>query len=117
MINLGKLIDLLDARPKEHQVYFDFCSQVPATLASYRGYYDQLAIGFRNDPVRTVASLLEELRAADGKVFVGYKGGDYTMTRRTRVWVANYGCTGSTGITRIADCEWATIIETAWEDE
>jgi len=29
-----------------------------------------------------------------GKVFQGYKGGDYVMGALTPVWVAEYGCYG-----------------------
>lgn len=39
----------------------------------------------------TVADLLAVLKLAQGKYFVGYKGGDFTMGKTTPVWVANYG--------------------------
>jgi len=38
----------------------------------------------------TVAELLAILNDAMGKAFVGYKGGDFKMHKRTSIWVANY---------------------------
>lgn len=57
---------------------------------SYRGYYDQLALGTGREPV-TVEALLAMAGKAKGRVFQGYKGGDYTMTGNTPVWFAEYG--------------------------
>jgi hypothetical protein len=39
----------------------------------------------------TAADLLASLKLAQGKYFIGYKGGDFTMDKTTPVWVANYG--------------------------
>jgi hypothetical protein len=60
---------------------------------SYRGYYCDLAFE-RHEGTRPAAELLGECRAAMGEVFMGYKGGDYTMGSQTPVWVANYGSGG-----------------------
>lgn len=38
-----------------------------------------------------VKDLLEKLQLINGKVVIGYKGGDFTMGKTTPVWVANYG--------------------------
>lgn len=57
---------------------------------SYRGYYNQLALGTGLEPI-TAAELLTAASAAKGKVFQGYKGGDYLMTGDTAVWFAEYG--------------------------
>lgn len=43
---------------------------------------------------RQAAELLAECKAAMGKVFCGYKGGDYVMGALTPVWLASYGCCG-----------------------
>lgn len=55
---------------------------------SYRGYFDQLAF----EPVKdvTVAAMLKDAEESVGKTFEGYKGGDYTMSLHTDVWLAKY---------------------------
>lgn len=57
---------------------------------SYRGYYDQLALGTGLEP-KTVGELLAKASEAKGKVFQGYKGGDFQMHGRTPVWFSEYG--------------------------
>lgn len=42
----------------------------------------------------TVNDLLRILKLAQGKYFIGYKGGDFTMGKTTPLWVANYGESG-----------------------
>ena len=113
-ITLGDLIDALAKRPPEDEVVFDFCGLHPTDVDSYRGYYDHLAIGYSTEykPVK-VAALLAELRAADGKVFTGYKGGDFRMDRDTPMWVANYGESGSTAVVGVAG-DYQTVIRTAY---
>jgi hypothetical protein len=86
-MTLGKLIAALEAMPQGTHV---------ANLRdahSYRGYYSDLAF----EPAmgtRPAAELLAECRNAMGRVFEGYKGGDFVMGETTPVWVACYGCTG-----------------------
>lgn len=92
---LGSLIDELEKCRPSAEVQFDFCYLRPTKVASYRGYYDHLAIGWTEKSYGPehhwipVPMLLVELKDAVGKSFEGYKGGDYTMTRDTPVWVAN----------------------------
>lgn len=86
-MTLGKLIDALEAMPEGAEV---------ANLnsaGSYRGYYIDLAFE-QGEGTRPAADLLAECKAAMGRVFCGYKGGDYVMSALTPVWVANYGCCG-----------------------
>lgn len=116
-MTLGKLIDLLKARPQDQEVYYDFAWMMPTTCHSWRGDYSELAIGWRAEgKAPTVAEVIAELEGADGKTFQGWKGGDYLMRRSTRIWVENYGDGGYTAIDRIADCDYRTIIETKYED-
>lgn len=63
---------------------------------SYRGYYNHLALNpATQSRYLSSQALLQRLRTAvNGEVFVGYKGGDYLMTKDTPVWVADYGCLG-----------------------
>ena len=86
-VTLGKLIAALETMPQDAQV---------ANLRnahSYRGYYSDLAFE-RAVGMRDAAELLAECRNAMGRVFQGYKGGDYVMGETTPMWVAAYGCCG-----------------------
>lgn len=100
---LSDLIEELKGCDPEHNVFVDKCPIMigPKGVDSYRGYYDQLAIDVGEDSYMTVKDLLELLEKAIGKTFTGYKGGSYTMSEDTPVWLASYGeSTGSktTGI-------------------
>lgn len=116
-INLGELIKLLERREPDQQVVFDFCCLQPTTIDSYRGYYEQLAIGHTPEMSygkKTVADLLEQLREAVGKTYEGYKGGQYKMTEQTPLWVTNSGNTSGTAVVGLLPCGYKTIIETAY---
>ena len=117
-ITLGRLIKLLELEPQENDVRYDFARFTTNGVNSYRGYYDQLAIGFTDDADRPVkvSELLKELESAVGGTFAGYKGGEYKMDKNTPVWCANYGDCHDTAITGIANCSWATVINTEFYD-
>ena len=120
-MTLGELVDALEKRPKKQGVYFDLLWLVPTCLDSYRGYYEQLALGFRVDenPRLTVAELLKDCEAAIGERFQGWKGGEYMMDRDTPIWVANPGNTSEyyiSGIDTLGDdAHGWTIIKTEKE--
>lgn len=61
---------------------------------SYRGYYCDLALESDEGVTVPVSELLATLKGCLGKVFGGYKGGDFPMHENTPVWVAGYGCCG-----------------------
>lgn len=86
-MTLGKLIAVLEAMPEGAEVA-NLCN-----THSYRGYYSDLAFE-RNDGTRLAADLLGECKAAMGRVFEGYKGGDFVMGELTPLWVADYGDSG-----------------------
>ena len=116
---LGALIDALKPLKPDTAVSFDFAFLDPTDFDSYRGYYDQLALGFTGGRHSDgwaeikVAELLAKAEAAVGKTYEGWKGGDYVMTRSTPLWVANPGCTGSTAIVGVQDIGWAILLITA----
>ncbi len=131
MMRLGNLIGSLKGYNPDIEVRYDFVYEVPTTLGSYRGYYEQLALGYCNvdeaskgrapGDYPTAGLLLAELESALSpaieeftvenaeapvkpktyRKFTGYKGGNYVMTERTPVWVANYGEAAGTGIESI----------------
>jgi hypothetical protein len=116
-LTLGDLIRLLDQVEKpETPVRFDFARFKPKDLDSYRGYYDQLALGWGEmEKERTVEEMLVMCRQAVGNTFEGYKGGLYTMRLSTPLWVANYGDCHDTAIVGVVDAGWQVIIETAFQ--
>lgn len=86
-MTLGQLISRLQDMPLD---------AVVANLQdphSYRGYYTDLAFKLTNG-VRRPISLLADCQAAMGKVFTGYKGGEFVMGENTPLWIADYGCCG-----------------------
>ncbi len=90
-LTIGQLIDRLESCPEEQPVGFDFGYFHPTTGHSFRGNYEQFAIGYKSGyPGPTVATVLGMLRAAGaGQDFYGYKGGTFAMNSDTPVWVAN----------------------------
>ncbi len=115
---LGRFLDKLNSFPATAPVRFDFCGFSPTDFGSYRGFYDQLALGFQMAEYGkeiTVEQLAELASKAVGKVFTGYKGGDYVMHRGTALWVANYGECWSTAICGVRDREHEVIIETEYQ--
>lgn len=88
-MTLGELIAALEQEPPDKVVAVGF-----ADPHSYRGYYHDVAF----EPLRntTAGAMLAAARAALGATFDGWKGGQYTMTRRTDVWLAVQGDCGET---------------------
>ena len=88
-MTLGDLIAFLEQTPS---------GEMLASLQnphSYRGYYCDLAFEQVPDERAVSAeSLLELCRSCMGKVFQGYKGGDFMMGANTPVWIASYGSCG-----------------------
>ena len=126
-LSLGKLIseferfDLRDSRDEIKTVRFDFGSAIPSTLDSYRGSYDELALGYKLTGYDNNEGHFDECKAdefvkhlkeAIGKEYTGWKGGEYIMRENTPVWVANSGNSGSTGIMGVIDNGYEFIIIT-----
>ncbi len=111
-LRLGQIISALETAEADHSVEFDFGGFAPGKINSYRGYYCDLALSF-TDERTTVARLLTALKAADGQIFEGYKGGEYIMDLETPVWVANYGDSHGVAVVRV-DCQsWRVVLHTA----
>lgn len=107
-ITLGELISLLREQDPSRYIRFDFGTAVPTQCDSYRGSYDEIALGYRlsgYDCNSTglaepkVKETLAELERAVGSTFTGWKGGDYIMTKDTPIWAENPGNASNTGIT------------------
>lgn len=119
-LSLGQIIDKLAGIPAregkdEQRVVFDFEYAAPTGLQSWRGAYSELALTFDFEvDEMTLSAFTEMLRSAVGKTYEGYKGGGFTMTRKTPVWVANYGNSGSTAVIGVYDDGWQVVIQTGY---
>jgi hypothetical protein len=91
-LTLGDLIDALEKMPPKATLIFDRFGLCPdGSLDSYRGYYDQLALGYRHHPVMTAEELLKSALSMDGATVYGWKGGEYRVDRSTGIFVAETG--------------------------
>jgi hypothetical protein len=86
-MTLGDLIAKLETLPSDTQVA-NLCNP-----DSYRGYYSDLYFECA-EGTRPSSELLAECKAAMGKVFIGYKGGEFMMGAATPLWIATYGNCG-----------------------
>ena len=114
---LGDFINALRQRKQDERVRFDFCGQVPRGFASYRGYYDQLALEWgppKYDEAVTVKDMLADAQRALTETFHGYKGGEYRMNLRTPLWVDNWGECYGTMIVGV-DGDGETVIRTHYD--
>jgi len=86
-VTLGELLAVLATGEPTHVAPWGFCDP-----HSYRGYYEQLAFEPCEDV--TVGEMQHAAQNAVGAVYEGYKGGMFTMTLDTDVWIAPYGREG-----------------------
>lgn len=83
-MTLGKLISALESVAKDRKIVGI------GSPMSYRGYYSDLAFSPSKD-AETVAVVLDRAKSCMGRVFEGYKGGDYMMGENTPIFSAEYG--------------------------
>lgn len=111
-LNVGAVIERLKRMGQEEQV--------TTTLESYRGYYEDAALGYGDGKYPKVKDLLAHFEATIGKVFHGWKGGNGTpISYKTALWVANPGETGDTvivGVQQPTECGYVILL-TRHEDE
>ena len=93
--NLGYLIEDLSKYPENACVEIKPFNLYPTGFCSYRGYYSDLSIDYTLDEYSGLScgQLLEKAKECVGKVFQGYKGGDFKMTKHSVIWLANYSRT------------------------
>lgn len=116
-LGIGELAALLRATPPDKVVIAD-APNGPVTVSrdvmSYRGYYDQLAI--EPDGQTTAGALATALSEAIGESFQGYKGGDYSMSRNTPVWLSRHGDASGYAVTGVVEAEDAVILNITKEE-
>lgn len=97
---LNELIAKLNNCQTKHIIVFDFEDCIiypPAPLHFYRGYYNELSIDYikrselKSQLPITVKLMKHFCKEAIGKSFIGYKGGEYFMTKDTPLWVSQWG--------------------------
>lgn len=128
-LSLGELISEIEkigiqkGNGEIKDVSFDFGSAVPTILDSWRGSYNELALGYELSGYDNnekhfsdckADKFLEHLKSVIGKEFYGWKGGEYVMDENTPVWVANSGNSGNTAIVGVLDDGWRLVIITSY---
>lgn len=100
-MTLGELINTLKSFPKDYLVVIKPYDLIPCGLTSYRGYYNELALEYDIVGHCTVENLLKVAKKVLGKELMGYKGGNFLMTKNTPVWISNYGNTSNMLLTKV----------------
>lgn len=109
-VTLGELVARLESADQSKPVKFDN-GKSPGHFNSYRGYYDMVAISWGEKC--SVGQFLELAKNAVGRTFTGYKGGEYTMTKMTPVWVSEYGRCSGVGVIDVDTSGDTVILKTA----
>lgn len=114
-LTLGTLTELMKLAPPDSIVRFDASTGHPGNPHSYRGYYEDLSFEDSSTPI-TARAFREMLAGCLNHVFVGYKGGCYTMVHATRLWCSEYGDASGMGISGVRfESGEVTILETIYE--
>ncbi len=100
----------------EPEVVFDFEYMGPTGIDSWRGIYAELSLWFEADARMPLSKFITLLKNAVGETYTGYKGGEYTMSRHTPVWVANYGNSGNTAVIEVVDAGYQVILITGYRE-
>ncbi len=106
-MTLGQLISKLEEMNPESTIVCSTDTSMTFTgFNSYRGYYNDLAIGYtvdNNEGFIIVKEFLDSAKECLGKTFYGYKGGEFIMDENTPLWIANYGHTSDFIIDRLEE--------------
>lgn len=116
-LNYSEFLTAISDLDPETFIRFDFGGLIPCGYHSYRGYYEDCAIGFGQGEMLAGEYALE-LKSMLGKPLYGWKGGEWKIHKKTSLWVSGgpSECTG-TIITSIKDSGYGyAIIGTSNED-
>jgi hypothetical protein len=86
-MNLGVLKAIVNGWGNDS---YEFQSQTFMNPHSYRGYYNELAFEYCDDPL-TVANIKQFIHEASTETFIGWKGGEYTYDDNTPVHLSLQG--------------------------
>lgn len=115
-MTLGELRTLLANCKPDAKVRINFGSPtLPTGIESWRGSYDEASMTFGpshiTDEEIDATGVIAMIDDAMSKTHYGYKGGEYTFDRDTRVWIAEHGWSGNCSIDRVIDEGWCVIIQ------
>jgi hypothetical protein len=113
---LGELIAVLKRKDQERPVTFGFDYAKPTGLHSYRGYYEDLAIGYERHAECTVGQFVARLEEANGTVMTGWKGGEYVMNDDTAVWMSKPGESTGMAIIDVVEVGYSIWLKTELVD-
>lgn len=121
-LSVGALINLLEQGPDD-EVRVGGSDLYPGEIDSYRGYYEQLAIGCRSksdlgrhEKPSTAHEFAADLREMMHATITGYKGGTYHTSPSTPIWVSNYGHASGDMVTGVHYFDGLATIETTEDD-
>ena len=114
-MTINEILGVLRRASPCSRVYFAFGRCVPTRVASWRGSYDEPALGWQPagysgciEKYPTVADLIDELeQAISGLPYTGWKGGEYWYNGD------NTGDCSCTEIDRIEALDWGVILHTS----
>ena len=121
-MTLGQLIyQLEEIEDKDKKVYYDFGHCVPDEFRSWRGSYDLLSLGFNAYESSefkeiSVKELLNKARKVEGQEFTGYKGGSFWYDHSHKIWVADYGSSGWTGLCGVLETRSMVVLQTCYTE-
>lgn len=96
-LTIGEMLDKLGQFEDNEKVVFSNGKYFNGEFDSYRGYYEDMYIGYDNEDkgLNTVGSLKTTLNLAlEQGGMTGYKGGEYPITEDTLIWFSCYGSSG-----------------------
>lgn len=112
-MSVGELIDALERKPADMKLRLDFDYFRPVNIDSYRGYYEDVAIGYdREAPEMTVDEFRSHLKSKLGSQMTGYKGGEYIINEDTAVWASNYGDAASVAVVDVEQVGGYVVLRT-----
>lgn len=108
MFTLGDLIQDLEKLPQNADITIEPFHLVPDFFTSYRGYYSDLCLTYKTRyesyfNYKTVSDLLQMAKECVNKEFTGYKGGEFTMTLKTPIWISDDDFSTGMGIKDIVE--------------
>lgn len=92
--NLGNFIKDLEKLEQDKIIIIEE-NVYPSHFSSWRGSYCELSLDYSDKEI-TVKELLEKAKEANGKEFIGYKGGEFIMDSFTPIHIAEYGSSSYT---------------------
>lgn len=106
----------IDEGEKEAIVQYDFEYLFPTFFDSWRGAYSELALNYCTskgpDKELTITEFYNMAKETIGKEFTGWKGGEFTMSKHTPIWIANPGNSGSTALIDVVDDGYIVLLIT-----